>query len=171
MKQPILLKTLLDIAFIVLMFSFVGAIALATDALFSAEPALPLTINSAEISEVTTGVKVLLIAKLIVSGLFIYVIFLVRKLIRNFFRNRLFTRLQISLLNLIGQLIVLTTVAQGATDFFANLVLKDEISIGIKLSSSIGSFWFSLALGLFLMYLSKLFEQAKMLKEENELTV
>jgi hypothetical protein len=34
-----------------------------------------------------------------------------------------------------------------------------------------GSFWFILAIGLFFIFLSKVFENAKKLKEENELTV
>lgn len=171
MKQPILLKTILDIAFIMLVFGFLSGLGLAIYYIFAGDVSLPLTINEMEINKITPAVKVLLVTEFLISALFLYTIYLLRKLVRDFFRNKLFTRLQISLLNLIGQLIILITLAQVATNFIGGIFVEDEVSIGIKLSSDFGSFWFALAIGLFFIYLSRLFEQARKLKEENELTV
>jgi hypothetical protein len=43
--------------------------------------------------------------------------------------------------------------------------------MSLDMELSVNSFWFTLALGLFFILLSKVFEQAKNIKEENELTV
>ena len=108
---------------------------------------------------------------MIVDGLFIYTIYVLSKLIRDFCSGKLFTRFQIASLKIIGQLIILITIFQGIVNFATPLIIKGEGRIGIEIGFSFGSFWFILAIGLFFIFLSKAFENAKKLKEENELTV
>jgi hypothetical protein len=170
MKQPILLKTILDICLILLFLSFIGALLVFIIGLIGNGFA-PMELNNHKISDVTPSVIGLLIAELIVGGLLVYTVFLLRKLIRNFFKGRLFTVYQITALKLIGQLIILVVLLQGFLDFLGDFLLADKMRLGIQMDLSFGSFWFLLGIGLFFIYLSKIFENARRMKEENELTV
>ncbi|WP_373058544.1 DUF2975 domain-containing protein [Zunongwangia sp. H14] len=171
MKPPFLLKTILDIAFILLILSFFGTSVVVFFYIFTNEPVIPIFINETEIPRATSAVKLLLVAEILGSALFLYTVFLIKKLIREFFRNKLFTRIQISLLNLVGQLIIFTTIVQGTIQFFEKIVMQQRLSFSIITEFSFGSLWFIIAVGLFFMYLARLFQQAKFIKEEHDLTV
>lgn len=171
MKPPLLLKTILDICYILLIVSFGASTIFFIYLLFSSENYVPLEYNGYQIHELTRGVISLLFSEILVSALFIYLIHLIRNLIRSFFDGKLFTRLQISLFRLTGQFIILTTILQAVISLIADIYLKGEVHITPGLDNSFGSFWLILALGLFFIYLSKVFHKAKSLKEENELTV
>ncbi|GAB2761151.1 hypothetical protein GCM10010465_01880 [Actinomadura fibrosa] len=120
---------------------------------------------------ITPEVISLVIAQFIVSGLLVYTVYLLRKLVRNFFKGKLFTLYQIASLKLIGQLIILVILLQGVLDFLGGIFLSEKVRMGIQMDLSFGSLWFILAIGLFFIYLSKIFDNARRIKEENELTV
>ncbi len=171
MKQPILLKTILDICFILLAFSFLGAVIFFTLTLTQGESFYPITVNGNVLTEFTPLTIILVSAELIIGGLILYTVFILRKLVRNFLKGKLFTRFQIATLNMVGQLIILITIAQGIIDFLGKILIDSTVGINLGVEFSFGSFWFILAIGLFFIYLSKIFQNAKDLKEENELTV
>ena len=170
MKPPILLKSILDITFILLIFSFAGLILTYLGMLFF-DFTFPIEINDHVAEEFTWKTIIIILANVIVSGISIYIIYLLRKLIRSFFKEEIFSRLQISLFNLIGQLIIFCTIAQFFIDFFANLILESRAKLGFTIDSAFDSSLFILALGLFFIYLGKLFAKSRELQEENELTV
>lgn len=170
-QSPVLLKTILDICFYILLFSFIGSILITVWQAWTEEPFLNFKIQEHEVTELTLQVWVLIICQLFLAGIFIYVINLFRKLVRSFFKKMLFTKYQVSSLNLIGQLIILTSIGEVIVGFFANLILEEEARIEIEVDSSFGSFWFTLGIGMFFILLSKAFENARILKEENDLTV
>ncbi|MFV8837008.1 DUF2975 domain-containing protein [Salinimicrobium soli] len=170
MKQPILLKTILDVCLILLFFSFFGSFLVFLIGLFGNNFA-PMELNHREISMITPEVISLVIAQFIVSGLLVYTVYLLRKLVRNFFKGKLFTLYQIASLKLIGQLIILVILLQGVLDFLGGIFLSEKVRMGIQMDLSFGSLWFILAIGLFFIYLSKIFDNARRIKEENELTV
>ena len=170
MKPPLLLKNVLDFCFICLAFIY-GISIIAGLVLIVTNPDYPIEINDRAFEQLTPSVTAFLLGSLLTSGIFVYVVFLLRKLVRSFFKNKLFTRLQISLFNLIGQLIVLNSVAELVLDFLANLFLDDRLKVEIAFETSYDSFFFKLAVGLFFMYLARLFANAKQLREESELTV
>lgn len=168
-KPPILLKTILDILFFLLIVTYSGMIIYLIFQTLTDLP-LDLSINGNEITELSPAIIFILIIKILISAIFIYIIFLMRKVIRSFFKRKLFTPLQITSLNLIGQLIIIFSLTEVLTDFFLGLILnKARISVGIE--NSFDSIWFTLALGLFFILLSKSFRYAKGLQEENDLTV
>ncbi len=171
MKPPILLKTILDICLYFLVLSLIALIIFFFFQLANGENLIPVTINGVKVVEFDTAVKLLVFIEILVAGLFIYTVYILRKLIRNFFKGQLFTRFQIASLKIIGQLIILITIIQGIINFVAPLIITGKGRIGIEIGFSFGSFWFILAIGLFFIFLSKIFENAKTLKEENELTV
>jgi hypothetical protein len=171
MKQPILLKTILDICFILLAFTFLSAVILFILTLSLGERFHFISINGVILTEFTPYNIILISAELVIGGLVLYTVYILRKLVRNFLKGKLYTTLQITALNLVGQLIILITLAQGVIEFFGKIVIDSRVGIDFGMKLSFGSFWFILAIGLFFIYLSKIFQNAKNLKEDNELTV
>lgn len=169
-KPPILLKTILDILFLLLIFAYSGMILYLIFQTLTDLP-LDLTINGNEITEFSPSIIFILTIKILISAIFIYIIFLLRKVVRSFFKRKLFTPLQITSLNLIGQLTIIFSLAEVLIDFFLSLALDNRARIGISVENSFDSIWFTLALGLFFILLSKSFRYAKSLQEENDLTV
>ncbi len=170
MKPPVLLKSVLDFCLICLVLIY--AVTLFSGvALIITDPGLPLEIYGRTVEELTPAAIAFLIGSLLTSGIFVYVVFLLRKLVRSFFKNKFYTRLQIALFNLIGQLIILNSVAQAILDFLANIFLSGKLKVELEFGTSYDSFFFKLAIGLFFMYLARLFDNAKRLREESELTV
>lgn len=105
------------------------------------------------------------------AGIFLYSVYILRKVVRNFFKKKLFTLLQITGLKLAGRLIVLASILNAIVSFLSPLILESNLKLGFEIESNFGSFWMQLAMGLFLILLSESFTKAKSLKEENELTV
>jgi hypothetical protein len=171
MKPSILLKTILDICLYFLVISLIISVFFFVIQLITGENLTPININGTKILEFNTSSSVLIIIEMLIASMFIYTIYILRKLIRNFFKGKLFTTFQIASLRLIGQLIILITIFQGIVNFITPLIINGEGRIGIEIDFTFGSFWFILAIGLFFIFLSKVFENAKKLKEENELTV
>lgn len=171
MKQPILLKTILDICFIILAFSFAVSLIATLLSLFIHDFPVPVEIAGHPIEKFSTATILLLVLKITTSGLILYTIYVLRQLIRNFFKGKLYSPYQIAALKLIGQLIILCTFATTVLDFLSELFLSEKAKLGITISLSFGSFWFVLALGLFFIYLSKIFAHAGNLQEESQLTV
>lgn len=171
MKQPILLKTILDICFILLVLTFFSAVVIFLITLIQGDDFIPIEMNGNLLEELSPTVILLLSIELVSGALILYTVYILRKLVRDFFKGKLFTTFQIATLNLIGQFIILITLLQGLISFLGNILLESKVRVGINMDLSFGSFWFILAIGLFFIYLSKIFKNAKALKEENELTV
>lgn len=171
MKPPILLKTILDIAFYFFAISIVGAMFFLIAGIYNGTTLIPLYINGKEVTDFTSFTVGLLISQFLIAVLILYTIYLLRKLIRNFFTGKLFTKFQIASLKLIGKLIIVAILAQALLEFIGRLYLQKKASLGIEFDLEYGSFWFVLSIGLFFIFLSKVLQNAKKLKEENELTV
>jgi uncharacterized membrane protein len=171
MKQPILLKTVLDICFILLAFGFTGGIIASSLALIKSDPPIPITINGNELTEISAVSISLLVLQILTAGITLFTIFLLRKLVRTFFKGVLYTSYQIKTLDRIGRLVITVTLLTPLLEFLSDLFIGDHANLGIHFNLSFTSFWFLLAMGLFFIYLSKVFENARILKEENQLTV
>ena len=171
MKQPVLLKTILDICFVLLALTFFSAVFIFIITLSYGESLYPITVNGNILSEITPYSIFLISAELVIGGLTLYTVYILRKLIRNFLKGKLYTGFQVATLNLVGQLIIFITLAKGLMNFLGKILFESRVGIDLGMELSFGSFWFILAIGLFFIYLSKIFRNAKELKEENELTV
>ena len=169
-KPPFLLKTILDIAFWLLIVGLFGSIAFTVAFYFDRLP-VNLSINESEITEFTTPIILGIICKIVIAILFIYIVYLLRKVVTSFYKNKLFTPLQITGLKLIGQLIIITSVADLALDFLLASFIEQKAHVGVEMDTSFNSFWFTLALGLFFILLSGAFNYAAGIQKENELTV
>lgn len=167
-KPPIILKTILDVVFWVLIMSYIFGAPFTIMALFQD---IPVEINNYTVEEFSAGIIAAIILSYLNSAIFIYIVYLFRKVVRNFFKRKLFTTIQISGLKLIGQLIIFTSIAEMAIDFLTMLLIENRARVGVTIESSFDSLWFTLALGLFFILLSKSFSYAGKLQEESDLTV
>ena len=51
------------------------------------------------------------------------------------------------------------------------MILDNRITLNFGMEFSFSSFWIILAFGIFLIFLAKVFQNARQLKKENELTI
>ncbi|TDN95519.1 hypothetical protein DET49_101117 [Salegentibacter sp. 24] len=171
MKPPLFLKRVLDICLILILFTLLISILVPVFNAVSQEDLIPLSIDGVKIEIYTVPVVIVIFLSILKSCLFIFIIYVLRKLIKSFFKDRVFTPFQIKALNLTGQLIIIVTIVAPILNFISSLILKNKARMSLDMELSVNSFWFTFALGLFFILLSKVFEQAKNIKEENELTV
>lgn len=172
-KSPIFLKTCLDILFLFLMLGVIGFTIMAGFYLFSGET-IPFRINDIEITQFNTATAICMALELLGSLLFLFLIWNFRKLVRLFFKRKLFTREQIRKTGLIGKLSIGIAIIEALIPLIFNSFGNPQESLRVSLrfgGEGFGSFLFILALGLFFIYLSRIFENARVWKEENELTV
>lgn len=169
-KPPVLLKTLLDVIF---WFTLIGLILkiLFTGFYFFTDIPVNLNMNNYEITQFNFVFAVGLFLKLLISAAFIYAVYVMRKVVRSFFKRKLFTPLQIGGLKIIGQLLIFTVVTEIILEIFLRMMFEKKIQVGGEFDSSFNSIWFILAIGLFFILLSKAFSYARGLQQENELTV
>lgn len=167
-KPPVILKTILDILFWVLIFKYIFGVPVMLIAIFQE---IPVEINNYTVEEVSAGIIAAIILSFLNSAIFIYIVYLFRKVVRSFYNRKLFTSAQISGFKLIGQLIIITSLAELAINFLALLFIENKARVGVTIESSFDSLWFTLALGLFFILLSKSFIYAGKLQEESDLTV
>ena len=170
MKPPILLKTILDICFVLLVFTYAATFIYFLLAVFFDIP-LAIEIHERTIENFTPATIALLLGEFVIYGVSIYIIYLLRKLVRNFFKMKFFTELQGALLIRIGKLMVLTIIAEAVFNFFSSLILTGKTRLVLELEPSFNNFFVTMALGLFFIFLGKLFENARVLREEHDLTV
>lgn len=171
-QPPVLLKTILDISYILLIISILSSLVLfILTLIFSEKIPFAVKVNQYEIEKFSAGIIFGMSLKFIISGIFIYIIYLLRRVVRSFFKRKLFTALQISGLKLIGQLLIAGSLAEMALDFVMKLTIENTAEVGINIDGSFDSLWFTLAMGLFFILLSKSFSYAGKLQDENELTV
>ncbi|MGB8704569.1 MAG: DUF2975 domain-containing protein [Gillisia sp.] len=168
-NPPILLKTILDILFIFLIVGLIAYLIFTPIILFSGSN-FSIKISDIEIHKLTITVSILIILNLMLYTGFVYMIYRLRKLLGLFFTKKLFIPRQTGDLNLIGKLIVGLSLGKAILNFLVKFLLENDLDLSLK-TGYLDSLWFSLAIGLFFIYLSKIFENARILKEENDLTI
>lgn len=97
----------------------------------------------------------------------IYVVYILRKLVISLNTGRLFTKFQSAGFNLIGQIIIWLVLISSISEFILKLTLNSRFEV----KASFPDFWLFLALGSFFIVLGRVFEKARLIREENELTV
>ncbi|SFG05780.1 Protein of unknown function [Salegentibacter agarivorans] len=105
--------------------------------------------------------------ELLSSAVWIYILYLFKNLMKELISGPLFTKLQIASFKLIGQLIILITIVDAISIFVFKVIFNGRLELNFDLFD----FWFVIGIGLFLIFLSQIFNQARVMKEENELTV
>lgn len=170
MKKLYLLKALVDLLWF---FSVIVIVAIAfflPFLFFSSDPIeIPMEIGETEVTVMDMPTKLMLIGLVVAYCFFVYSLFLFRKVLVLFSKRKIFEDEVIVLLNKIGKFFLIASLLAVLVNFISKLYIKNEIKLGIE-GGFFDSFLFTASLGLFFMVLSEVFENAKSMKEENDLT-
>ena len=168
-RPPFFLKSILEIMFVILIIGVVGSV-LTSIYLFFFEDSINFEIMDYEFSTLKPSSVFLMTANIGLKLCFAYLVYCFRNLIREFYHKELYSLSQIRLLRKIGIFIIGLSIGRSLLVFLAEFLLKGSAKVHVEIEF-LDSFWFTIALGLFFVFLSKIFENARNLREENELTV
>lgn len=169
MKKLNLLKNVLDLFWVLSIFTLFGIVILAF-LFFISNDMVPITIKSTVITKVDIYAKVLVFIQLIALILFLASIYYLRKIVLCFQKMEIFTIEVISYLNRIGKFLIWYAILSNGSLLLYQAIVRKKAALEINFGSY-DSFLVCLSLGLFFMVLSKVFTISKNLKSENDLTI
>ena len=170
MRKFNILKALLDIFWVFSIIGVIGTIIFIPFYLFDSDMNIPLKINGQLIDSQTLFSKIIVIITIFSALLFLYSVYLLRKVITMFQKMEIFNDEVVRLLNLIGKLIILSSIISSVSLYIYNSVENKHANLSLDFGGS-NSLIISIILGLFFMVVSEIFKIAKNMKEESELTI
>ncbi len=170
MKKLNILKTILDFFWWSALLFLAGLILFLPFYLLEAKPDIDIEIRGQKILNHNTFTKTIVTINVISSLVFLYSIYLLRKVIVLFQKREIFNDEVVRLLNLIGKLIVASSIISSFSIYFYNMIERNHLGISLDFGSY-DSFLISVSLGLFFMVISEVFKIAKTMKEENDLMI
>ena len=170
MKSLNVLKSLIDLF---LFFSVMGGLAVIVMVplkLINPEHEVPISIKGIEV----TGSDWLSLLVIVLSGIgaffFIYAIFVLRKVLKLFLQKEIFTNAVIAHFRTIGKCVIASTLLTSVPMFFYNIIERNNLGIEFT-GGGFDSLLLSISLGLLFIVIGEIFQKAKTLQEENDLTV
>ena len=170
MKKLNFLKAILDLFWFFSILSIVVIVAFGVLFLFSADFDIPIKIKGQVINTQTVIAKIVVFANLISGFLFLYSIYLLRKVVALFQKREIFTSIVIDCFSKIGNCIIASAVISSISLIVYKAVENSYAGIVIDFGGY-DSFLIAVSLGLFFMVISEIFKIAKSMKEESELTI
>ncbi|WP_289023451.1 DUF2975 domain-containing protein [uncultured Salegentibacter sp.] len=169
MKSSEWLSNIFSIAYYLMIFGWIILLGFLLYAVFINPCDILKILRDAEEFKIASGnaLYTTLTYELLSGGFWIYIFLLFKNLMKNLLAGQLFTRFQIASFRLIGQLIIYITIIDALAYFIFRIIFQGRL----RISADLFDFWFVIGIGLFSIFLSSIFNNAKILKEENELTV
>ncbi|GEP50231.1 hypothetical protein FNO01nite_09030 [Flavobacterium noncentrifugens] len=128
------------------------------------------TIHGQEINHVDAVLTIVILLMATGYGFFIYSIYQLKKLIDMFIRKEFFTDLSVKTLRIIGVSMLASPILIQVPGYAYGIL--NSATIHLKISSiSPESIAFSIIISLFFIILSYIFNEAKIINDENELTI
>ena len=171
LKPLATLKIVLDFLFLLLIVVTIFQIILIGIILAHTEETFPFPVHPNFYEKIDIEAFVILLSNLLSRILFIYALFKFKQLISLFFKGIIYSIEQAKIISIIGKLIILAAVLNSIPLFIYEHFLQESPRTVTYNFGGVDSFWFLIAVGLFFMYLSQVFDNARIMKEENELTV
>jgi len=167
MRKLNFLKAIIDFVWIMSMITVPAVIFFVGIVVFNRESIdIPFQINGNELTVIELKDRIIVVLLLCSYLLLLYGLFLFKKILFSFQRKRVFHEENCLNFNKIGIVLIISALTSGVP-MFINTIYEREI----KLELGLNGFILMIALGLFFMILSELFQIAKKQKEENELTI
>ena len=170
MRKLNILKTVLDLFWFFTLISIAGMLIFIPFYLFSSDIDIPIKIKGKEILADTILAKIVVFVNIISGLLFFYSIYLLRKLVGLFQKTKIFNDEVIRLFNLIGKLVIASSIISTTSLFIYNAVERNHLGLSLDFGSY-DSFLISISLGLFFMVISEIFKIAKNMKEDSDLMI
>ena len=171
LKPPVTLKIVLDFLFLLIIAVTIFQIIFIGIILANSEETFPFPVHPNFYDKIDIEAFFILLPFLLSRILFIYIILKFKHLVNLFFKGIIFSMEQIKIIAIIGKLIILAAVLNSLPVFIYKHFLEETPRTVSYDFGGVDSFWFLLAIGLFFIFLSKVFDNARKMKEENELTV
>lgn len=170
MRKLNILKAVLDLFWFFTLISIAGMLLFIPFYLFSSDIDIALKIKGQEILATTILAKIVVFVNVISGLLFFYSIYLLRKLVGLFQKREIFNDEVVRLFNLIGRLVIASSIISTVSLFIYNAVEKNHLGLSLDFGSY-DSLLISVSLGLFFMVISEIFKIAKNIKEESDLMI
>ena len=170
MRKLDILKTVLDLFWFFTLIAIIGMLIFIPFYIFSPDMDIPVKIKGQEILSNTILAKIIVFVNVISGLLFFYSIYLLRKLVGIFQKREIFTDETVKLFNLIGKLIIASSIISTVSLFIYNAIERNHLGLSLDFGSY-DSFLISISLGLFFMVISEIFKIAKNMKEEGDLII
>lgn len=138
--------------------------------LFSSDIDIPIKIKGHEVLANTVLAKIVVFVNVISGLLFFYSIYLMRKLVCLFQKREIFNDEVVRLFNLIGKLIIASSIISTVSLFIYKAVERNHLGLSLDFGGY-DSFLISISLGLLFMVISEIFKIAKNIKEESDLMI
>lgn len=166
MRKLYILRAIVNYLWIISMIA-IPVLAISIPGIFFIEKLdLDFNLNGNTVKIIDIPTKIFFVIYAIAYLFFIYVIYLFKKIIRDFLRTKVFSDLVIKNLHKIGLILTIVGLVLIITSFFYRLNNREfQIDLGI------GNNIITICFGLFFMVLSEIFKISKNLKQENDLTI
>jgi len=175
MRKLNILKTLLDVFWFFSIIGGIGILLFLPFYLIEAVPDITLKIKDLKIVNHNAFTKTIVVINAICSVVFLYSIYLIRKVVALFQKREIFNNEVSRLLNLIGISIIASSIISNLSISIYRYVERGQNergNFGFHLDfGGYDSFLITTSLGLFFMVISTIFKIATTIKEENELTI
>ncbi len=169
MKSLQILRTLVDIF---LFYSIIGALTalfIVPFILLDPSAEIPVTIKGTEVIGDDWLSIIVIILGAISAFAFVYAIYTLRRVLILFSKNEIFTDKVIAYFKTIGKFIIISSLLSSIPLFIYNVIHRKAVRA--EFSGGFDSLLLSVSLGLLFIVIAAIFTRAKMMKEENELTV
>lgn len=170
MRKLNILKTVLDFFYVFTLIGVIGIVIFVPFYLFSSEMTIPIKIKGQEFTSTGIFSKIIVLINVVSGLLFFYSIYLLRKVVGMFQKREIFNDEIVRLFNLIGKLIVISSILSSGSVFIYNMIERNHLGLSLDFGSY-DSFLISISIGLFFMVISEIFKIATAMKAENELTI
>lgn len=170
MRKLHILKTVLDFFWFFSLIGAIGIIVFLPFYLIGSEMDIPVKIKGQEITSQSIFSKAIVFINVVSGLMFLYSIFLLRKVVGLFQKREIFNAEVVRLFNLIGKLIVISSILSAVSLFIYNMIERNHFGLSLDFGSY-DSFLISVSIGLFFMVISEIFKIAMNIKEESELII
>ncbi|MFD2726508.1 DUF2975 domain-containing protein [Hyunsoonleella rubra] len=167
MKTIQVLKKLINIYYYLLLIAFVAILVFVPIAVQQGDTSDLRIIEGYDASNISIQKLIpLMIITAIIYLLFVRAVYLLKCTLKDLSEGNYFSELIISNFKKIGLLILVCGVSYAVFKFFTRLMLLSDVRLGIDFSLIT-----PIIIGLFFMFLSEVFAQARYTKQENDLTI
>lgn len=170
MRKLNILKSVLDLFWFFTLIPTIGLLIFFPFYLFSSDIDIPIKIKGHEVLANTVLAKIVVFVNVISGLLFFYSIYLMRKLVCLFQKREIFNDEVVRLFNLIGKLIIASSIISTVSLFIYKAVERNHLGLSLDFGGY-DSFLISISLGLLFMVISEIFKIAKNIKEESDLMI
>jgi len=171
MKKIYQLKTLLDVVLWITIIILILSIFMAVFAIISGNPdEMNFKMNGEIVTTVTQQMIPLMVLTLLGYASFVGALYQLKQLVSLFVKRRFFTDKSILILKQIGSLLFCSCILIYVPGYLFDVFFNESVKISFGTVSP-ESFFFLLIIALFFFTLSHIFDEARKLQEETELTV